>query len=122
MLCHGACVVSYAFLLGLWNTVQGYNHELCIPKSATDCDAAPFPPGNVSSVYTHPDLIGLGKVKILPLGDSLTKGQVFMKCDARQSGQAAVRTDQLCDGSTSYRYFLGLHLQVCQVQSNATPN
>eukprot|EP00959_Pyramimonas_sp_CCMP1952_P456694 9473595-Pyramimonas_sp.AAC.1 len=112
----GRAIIIYIVFFGLLRkTVRGYHHpELCIPRELDNCTAAPFQPGNSSFIRdVHPDLHvtrTAGKIKILPLGDSLTKGQVFMKCDALS--RDAGTTTGLCDGSTSYRYFLGLHLQV----------
>jgi hypothetical protein len=114
--------MTFVLFTGIsWRPVQGHNSvhsELCIPAPVEGCSAVPIQSSN-STLWNiqstidsrrHPVLMGLpGKVKILPLGDSLTKGQVFMKCSPMPSGKNADK--RKCDGSTSYRYFLGLHLQ-----------
>ena len=90
--------------------------ELCVPKRADNCTYIPIRAAveGTNSNTGHGDNKGAGvylgassrsKVNILALGDSLTKGQVFMKCGPAPIGPH-------CSGSTSYRYFLGLFLQV----------
>lgn len=78
--------------------------NICVPRDLHEgCKLDRIKEPNFMVVNNTSPLNVTGeKIVILPLGDSLTKGAEELKCARDGAG---------CRGSTSYRYFLGLHLQ-----------
>mmetsp|Transcript_40546 Transcript_40546/g.129214 ORF Transcript_40546/g.129214 Transcript_40546/m.129214 type:complete len:329 (-) Transcript_40546:100-1086(-) len=89
----------------------------CLPLRAAGCAADE---GNPPSWYSGHEalwanrtrrLASPGRVTILPLGDSLTKGAVNNKCGNARGARGGGGKGAACSGGHSYRYFLGWSLE-----------